>query len=675
MTSPNISTALLEQHLASGDLVAGREIGLYATQALLTDVLGTLVVLELEAMGADRIRIGLAAQYVDHNLLEVDHLNAEEHAFLRSACRKLGTWYARPGTGISHPTHMQHFGRPGGLLVGCDSHTCAAGSLGMLAIGMGGIDVALAMMCEPVFITMPEIWGVRLSGALPPWTSAKDVILEMLRRHGVEGGFGRIIEYYGPGLACLSAMDRHVIANMGAEMGATTTMFPSDGQTRLYLETTGRGGEFTPSPDIDRVRFDHHDEIDLSGLEPLIATPGSPGNVVRVRDLPPTEVYQSYIGSSANPGYRDLATVAQIVSGRTIHDRVSLDLNPSTRTLLRQLSSEGHLASLLDAGGRVHQPGCNGCIGMGQAPAKGRASLRTVPRNFPGRSGTIEDSVYLCSPETAAASALTGVITDPRDLDMPVPLILEPRSSEAPRADLIPPICPEEATDSVIERTSNIGILPQLAPLAPSAIAPILLKVGDDISTDAILPAGNEVMPHWTNFDRVARYVFRDVDPDYSVRASKRWNEGAAHVIVGGTNYGQGSSRENAALIPKILGLSIVLAKSIARLHWQNLVNFGVLPLLFETESDYEDLYPSVELRVEEVFAKLRSGRRVPLVVEHRTIWATHSLSTRQIAIIEAGGAINAYAARRGGTPSPTGDVQIRSDKEGRRAEDARTSG
>ena len=328
-------------------------------------MLGTLVMLELEAMDAERVTVDVAVQYVDHNLLETDNLNAEEHLFLRSACQRFSVWYSRPGTGISHPTHMQRFGKPGAMLVGCDSHTAAAGSLGMLAFGAGGLDVALAMIGEPLYLRMPEIWGVHLTGALNDWVSAKDIILEMLRRHGVEGGFGRIIEYYGPGLACLSAMDRHVIANMGAELGATTTVFPSDERTRTFLASVGRKADWTAQAAQQGAQYDHHEEIDLDAIEPMIAMPSSPVNVVRVRDVPKQDIYQAYIGSSANPGYRDYAIAAAIVAGKTTHDRVSFDINPSTRVVFQQLVADGRMAELIAAGARVHQPGCNGCIGMG----------------------------------------------------------------------------------------------------------------------------------------------------------------------------------------------------------------------------------------------------------------------------------------------------------------------
>src|SRR6266480_6427119 len=408
-----------------------------------------MVMLELEAMGLDRAHTELSAQYIDHNVLQTDFRNADDHVFLQSACRRFGLWFSKPGNGVSHPVHMQRFGAPGKTMVGSDSHTCAAGSLGMLAIGAGGLEVALAIAGEPFHFTMPEIWGVRLVGELPEWVSAKDVILEMLRRHDVDGGFGRIIEYHGPGLEQLSAMDRHVIANMGAELGATSTVFPSDRQTRDYLVKQGRGEDWAPLSADEGAGYDVAGELDLSELEPLIALPSSPDNVQAVREIAGQEIYQADVGASANPGYRDAAVVAAVVAGKRIPAGVSLDINPASRQMLDQLIGNGDLTALLRAGARLHQTGCNGCIGMGQVPAAGRRSLRTVPRNFPGRSGGTDDEVYLCSPETAAASALAGVITDPRTVDMPYPRITEPRAPASSLDLLIPP--PQDSTAELVK--------------------------------------------------------------------------------------------------------------------------------------------------------------------------------------------------------------------------------
>ena len=456
----NVAQKLIRSHLAEGEMLPGREIGIRIDQTLTQDATGTLVMLELEAMGLDHVRTELSVQYVDHNLVQEDFKNPDDHLFLRSACRRFGIWYSPAGNGVSHPVHQERFGKPGKTLLGSDSHTPAAGAIGMLAIGAGGLDVALAMAGQPFHVKMPKIWGVKLVGTLPDWVSAKDVILEMLRRHDVTGGIGCLIEYYGPGLAGLSAMDRHVIANMGAELGATSTVFPSDGEVRRFLTSQGREAdwvELVADPDAD---YDLREEIDLSRLEPLIAMPSSPGNVVPVREVAGQEIYQAYVGSSANPGYRDFAVAAEIVKGKRIHDRVSFDVNPTSRQILENLVRDGHLLNLIHAGARIHQAGCNGCIGMGQAPATAKISVRTVPRNFPGRSGTREDKVCLVSPETAAASALMGVITDPRDLDIPYPRIADPDQPILNRQMLVPPLPVEEAYHVTLEKGPEYRIPP-----------------------------------------------------------------------------------------------------------------------------------------------------------------------------------------------------------------------
>jgi aconitate hydratase len=638
----NVAQKLVRSHLLEGDLTPSGEIALKVDQTLLQDALGTLVMLELEAMGLDRVKVEWAVQYVDHNLVQADHMNADEHLFLRSACRHFGVWYSRPGNGISHPVHMQRFGKPGKTLVGSDSHTPAAGSLGMLAFGAGGVEVALVMAGEPLHLRMPKIWGVRLAGHLREWVSAKDVILEMLRRHGVEGGLGRIIEYYGPGLECLSAMDRHVIANMGAELGATTTVFPSDAETLRFLRSEGREDDWIKITADPEASYDVHEEIDLSTIEPLIAKPSSPGNVVPVRDVAGAEIYQAYIGSSANPGYRDFAIAALMVRGRQVHDRVSFDINPSSRQLLENLIAQGLLHDLVHAGARVHQAGCNGCIGMGQAPAAGRNSLRTVPRNFPGRSGTREDSVYLCSPETATASALTGRITDPRDLGMPYPLVKLPENPIVNTAMLLPPLAEEQARAVALEKTPIITSLPELGVIPDELSIPVLLKLGDDISTDDIMPAGARVLPFWINIPKSSEFTFEPIDQSYPRRA-KEVGPNKGHVIVGGQNYGQGSSRENAALAPRYLGLEVVVAKSFARIHWQNLVNFGVLPLTFSHADDYDRIEPGDVIRLSAVRAALRSGRelRASVADGKHTIVLHQDLSRRQVDLLLSGGVIN----------------------------------
>ena len=635
----NVTRKLIESHLAEGELTPGREIGLRIDQTLTQDATGTLVMLELEAMGVERVQTELSAQYVDHNLLQVDHRNADDHLFLESACRRFGIWFSPAGNGVSHPVHMQRFGRPGATLLGSDSHTCAAGSLGMLAIGAGGLEVAMAMAGEPFPVTMPEVWGVRLVGALPDWVSAKDVILEMLRRHGVDGGVGRILEYGGPGLAALSAMDRHVIANMGAELGATTTVFPSDAETRRFLVSEGRGEVWTELLPDPGAGYDLEEEIDLAALEPLIAKPSSPGNVVPVREVAGQEIRQAYLGSSANPGYRDFAVAAHMVRGRTVHPGVSLDVNPTSRQLLETLIREGLLGDLIHAGARLHQAGCNGCIGMGQAPATGRISLRTVPRNFPGRSGTREDSVFLCSPETATASALTGRISDPRDLDMPYPKVGLPEKEEVNRALLVAPLPADEARRSELVKGPNITSLPELEPFTDPLTLPVVLRLGDDVSTDEILPAGARVLPFRSNIAKIAEFCFEGVDGSYPGRAREARD---GHAIVAGRNYGQGSSREHAALAPRTLGLRVVLAVGFARIHRQNLVNFGVLPLRFADPADAEGIEVGDTLELPDLREAVASGREVSL--RHgprgREIRAHHDLSERQRRVLIAGGLI-----------------------------------
>jgi aconitate hydratase len=488
---------------------------------------------------------------------------------------------------------------------------------------------------------MPKIWGVRLTGVLPDWVSAKDVILEMLRRHDVSGGIGCVIEYYGPGLDGLSAMDRHVIANMGAELGATSTVFPSDAEARRFLKAQGREADWTElTADLD-ADYDLHDEIDLSRLEPLIAMPSSPGNVEPVREVAGQEIYQAYVGSSANPGYRDFAIAAEIVKGKQIDDRVSFDVNPTSRQILENLVHDGHLLSLIQAGARIHQAGCNGCIGMGQAPATGKLSLRTVPRNFPGRSGTREDKVCLVSPETAAASALKGVITDPRTLGMAYPRVTEPDRPILNRQMLIAPLSPDEARREALEKGPNIAALPAFDSLPDRLELPVLLKVGDNISTDAIMPAGARVLPFRSNIPKIAEFAFDMIDQSYCRRA-KELARTDGHVVVGGSNYGQGSSREHAALAPRYLGLRAVLARGFARIHRQNLINFGILPLEFADPEEYDRIESGDTLLLNNLHRDIQQGHvSIDNRSRNRRIEGRIALSARQVDVLLAGGLIN----------------------------------
>lgn len=649
MAAPkNISQKLIESHLLIGKALPGEEIGLKVDQTLTQDATGTMVMLELEAMGIKRVKTEISAQYVDHNLVQNDFKNADDHLFLQTSAAKFGIWFSPAGNGVSHPVHMERFGKPGKMLLGSDSHTCAAGSMGMLAIGSGGLEVALAAVGEPFYVKMPKIMGVKLTGRLPHWVSAKDLILEMLRRHNVAGGVGKIIEYYGPGLEHLTAMDRHVIANMGAELGATTSVFPSDAQTLAFLKQQGREKDWTEIKADTGATYDLHDEIDLSKLEPLIACPSSPGNVVPVREVAGREVFQVMIGSSANPGMRDFAVPAMILQNRKIHQRVSLDINPSSRQILENLTQMGFLISLIQAGARIHQAGCNGCIGMGQAPATDKISLRTVPRNFPGRSGTDEDKVYLCSPETAVAAALTGVITDPRDLEKQMgityPKYLEPTKIFIDKEMVYPP--PKEGSHVQVIRGPNIQPLPKIALLASSLEGPVLLKLENNISTDDISPAGSKVLPFRSNIPEISKFTFSRIDETFYKRAMQYKESGS--FIVAGANYGQGSSREHAALAPNFLGIKAVLAKSYARIHRSNLINFGILPLIFSREEDWKGIDRGDMLKIINVIELIRQEKEI--LVENKTKHTHFSmkcpLTSHEKTILLEGGLIN-YMLKR----------------------------
>lgn len=643
----NVTQKLIQDHLLSGNMNPGEEIGLKIDQTLTQDATGTMVMLELEAMGLDYAKTEVSAQYVDHNLIQVDNKNPDDHLFLESAAKKFGIHYSRPGNGVSHPVHMQRLAKPGKTLLGSDSHTCANGCMGMLAMGAGGIDVAMAITGEPIYISMPEVFGVKLTGKLPDWVSAKDIIFELLRRYDVKGGVGKVIEYYGPGIDQLSAMDRHVIANMGAELGATATVFPSDNEIKCFLKQQGRADDWVEVLADQDATYDKYDEINLSELEPMVAKPSSPGNVVPVTEVARTPIYQSYIGSSANPGYRDFAVAAEMVKDRSIATGISFDINPTSRQMLTNLVKNMHIASLLQSGARLHQAGCNGCIGMGQAPASGKNSLRTTPRNFPGRSGTREDSVYLSSPETAAASALTGKITDPRDMNMPYPKINDPDDFTEKDDLLDHPLPYEEAKQVDLVKGPNIVSIPEMDELPDELEIPILLKVGDNISTDEILAGGARVLPFRSNLPAISQFTFEAVDATYVERAQETKEKGG-HAIVGGNNYGQGSSREHAALAPRYLGLRAVIAKDFARIHWQNLVNFGVLPLNFANHNDYENLEPGETLKLTHLRNQLMQGEQLTAKTSKQghEITLNHRLSKRQKEIIISGGLINWIAAK-----------------------------
>lgn len=639
--SQNVAQKLIASHLVEGEMTPGSEVGLKVDQTLTQDATGTMVMLELEAMGLDRIKTELSVQYVDHNLLQTDEKNPDDHLFLQSAAQRFGLWFSKAGNGVSHPVHQAHFGRPGVTMIGSDSHTCAAGALGMLAIGVGGLEIAMAMAGQPLYVAMPEIWGVELTGELPNWVSAKDVVLEMLRRHGVKGGVGRIIEYHGAGLAGLTAMDRHVIANMGAELGATTSVFPADGAVRDYLTAVGRGDDYTEILADEGAEYDVTEHIDLSSLEPLIARPSSPGNVVPVADVENEDVFQVVVGSSANPGLRDFAVVAEILDGNQTSQQVSVDINPTSREVLADLISGGWLTSLVTSGARIHQSGCMGCIDMGQAPASGRNSLRTMPRNFPGRSGTEEDAVWLCSPETAAAAALTGRITDPRTLTethgIRYPRPTMPARYSSLNDMLLAPLPPEEAAQVELVKGPNISSLPEFEPLDDRLAVPVLLKMGDNVSTDEIMPAGSRVLPFRSNIPKIAEFSFTRIDESYPDRAR---DAAAGHVVVAGENYGQGSSREHAVIAPRYLGLRAVITKSFARIHWQNLANFGILALEFDDPDDYDAVSQGDEVVLDGLHDAITGGTSVTATIGGREVPLHHRLSDRQVEMVLAGGRI-----------------------------------
>ncbi len=648
MSKPmNVTQKIISEHLVEGEMIPGKEIGMKIDQALLQDATGTMVMLELEAMKLKKAQTEVAVQYVDHNLLQTDYKNADDHVFLESAAQRFGLWFSRPGNGVSHPVHMERFGIPGKTLLGSDSHTCAGGSMGMVAIGTGGLDVATAIAGKPFYVKMPKVMGVKLTGKLPDWVSAKDVILEMLRRYDVKGGRGFIIEYYGEGLQSLSAMDRHVIANMGAELGATTTVFPSDEKVKEFLKTQEREDDFVEVLADEGAEYDAHDEINLSELVPLIATPSSPGNVVPVREVEGREIHQSVVGSSANPGFRDFWIVSEMVKDRTIAPGVSLDINPTSRQTIQNLADQKAFGKLMKAGARFHQSGCMGCIGMGQAPASGKISLRTMPRNFPGRSGTLDDQVYLCSPEVAAASALTGKITDPRDMekiyDMKYPQFRPQESEIINRELLLAP--PENGEDVELVKGPNIKTLPKLDPLKDTFKVPVLLKMEDNISTDEILRAGADVLPLRSNLPEISKWAYYIIDKKFHERAMEAFDKYKGHIVVAGDNYAQGSSREHAALAPRYLGQQAVIAKSYARIGWQNLVNFGIAPLEFVNPEDYDKIQQDDIIEIQDLRDALSNRKNVVVknTTQNQSFVTTYSLSDRQIEVLLAGGIIRKF--------------------------------
>ncbi len=633
----NLVQKIFESHLISGGLEANSEIAIAIDQTLTQDATGTMTYLQFEALGIPRVKTRLSVSYVDHNMLQTGFENADDHRFLQTFAAKYGILFSRPGNGICHQVHLERFAKPGETLLGSDSHTPNAGAMGMIAIGAGGLDVAIAMGGGPYYLKMPEVVLVRLKERLKPWVSSKDIILELLRRLTVKGGVGKIFEFGGSGVKTLSIPERATIANLGAELGATTTLFPSDAQTLEFLKAQEREGDWVPlEPDPD-AGYDRVIEIDLRKLEPLIAQPSSPDHVVPVREVVGREAKQVCIGSCNNSSYMDLMSLASILKGKKVHPNVSLTITPGSKQVFEMISRNGALADLIQAGARILESACGPCIGMGQSPPTDAVSIRTMNRNFPGRSGTLNDRVYLASPYVAAACALRGVITDPRELGRRSPRIRMPGKFLIDDSMiLLPSSDPDRAT---IERGPNIKPLPTRGPLEDRIEGDVLLKVGDHITTDHIIPAGSRVLPLRSNIPAISKHLFERLDPDFFKKAIER----GGGFVIGGENYGQGSSREHAALAPMFVGIRAIIAKSYARIHRSNLINFGILPLTFKDERDYESLEPGDRLRIEQIRDCLKVNGSLILqnVTQGRASEASHGLNQREIDILLAGGLLN----------------------------------
>lgn len=634
-----VAEKILAAHLVEGELRKGEEIALRIDQTLTQDATGTMAYLEFEAIGIPRVKTELSVSYVDHNLVQSDFKNADDHVFLQGVARKFGLHFSPPGNGICHQVHLERFGIPGKTLLGSDSHTPTGGGLGMLAMGAGGLDVAMAMAGKPFYLVMPGIYGIKLTGKLRPWVAARDVLLEVLRQLTVKGGVGYIMEYFGPGVATLSLTDRATITNFGAELGATTSVFPSDENTRKYMVAQGREDQWQELSADSDAEYDKVLEIDMSLLTPMIACPSSPDNVVKVSEVAGRPVAQVLVGSCTNSSLRDLTAVSKIMEGREVHREVSFEVNPGSRQALENLTAQGGVLPLLQAGARIHQSGCLGCIGMGQAPPTSMISLRTFSRNFPGRSGNQGDKVYLCSPEVAAASAIKGVITDPRDLgqypEFTLPEIYLPGDEriEAP----LP-----EGTEVEIIRGPNIAPFPDFEPLAETWRGQVMLKLGDNITTDHIMPAGAKILPLRSNIPAISEYVFSQITECFACDMKEAMSAGHFGAVVGGDNYGQGSSREHAALAPRYLGVQVKLVKSFARIHKANLINFGILPLIFVDPSDYYKVEQGADMVIPGIRKALADGAEtVTVEINGNPIQAKVDLSERHREILIAGGLLN----------------------------------
>ena len=632
-----IAQKIIKNHLVSGDMTVGSEVALRIDQTLTQDATGTMAYLEFETMGIPRVKTEFSIAYVDHNTLQCGFENGDDHRYLQTVAAKHGVHFSRPGNGICHQVHLERFGKPGKTLIGSDSHTPTGGGIGMLAFGAGGLDVAVAMGGGAYYITMPKMYKVNLTGKLRPYVTAKDVSLELLRILSVKGGVGAIVEWGGEGVATLTVPERGTITNMGTELGATTSIFPSDDITRQFLAAQGREEDYVPlASDPDAV-YDRIIDIDLSTLEPMIACPHSPDNVVKVSSLKDVKVDQVCIGSCTNSSLMDLLKVAAMLKGKTVHPSVSMSVSPGSKQVLTMLANCGALSDILASGARVLECACGPCIGMGFSPNSGCVSLRTFNRNFLGRSGTKDGQVYLVSPETAVAAALTGYITDPTTIDEPLEITM-PDKFLINDSAVLPPVPAEEAADAQVLRGPNIKEFPKSKAFTDSLAAQLVLKVGDNITTDHIMPAGAKILPYRSNIPFLSRFCFEVCDPTFAERA-KAAGDG---IIIGGSNYGQGSSREHAALVPMYLGIRCVIAKSFARIHVANLINAGILPLTFENPEDYDALNQDTVLELNNIFAGMDAGS---ITITDKTtgnsFHAVCNFTDRQKAILKAGGLLN----------------------------------
>ncbi len=633
MAGLTIAQKIIKAHLVEGEMIKGTPIGLRIDQTLTQDATGTMAYLEFEAMGIPRVKTEISVAYIDHNTLQNGFMNADDHLYIRTCAKKYGLQFSRPGNGICHQVHLERFGVPGKTLIGSDTHTPTGGGLGMLAFGAGGLDVAVAMGGGAYHITMPEMVRVNLTGKLNDWVSAKDVILEVLRRLSVKGGVGRIIEYGGEGVKTLTVPERGTITNMGAELGASTSVFPSDENTRLFLAAQGRGDQYVELKADDDAEYDLVIDIDLSTLVPAAACPHSPDNVKSIEEIGAIKVDQVCIGSCTNSSFVDLMKVAHILKGKTVHDDVSLSIAPGSKQVYNMLAACGALSWMIEAGARILESACGPCIGMGQSPQSAGVSLRTFNRNFLGRSGTKDAQVYLVSPETAAISALTGVLTDPRALGE-MPEFPMPTQFAINDNMIIRPASVEDAASVEVQRGPNIKPFPESNPIADNVECECILKVGDNITTDHIMPAGAKILPYRSNIPYLSNFCFEVCDEEFPARAKEK-NGG---IIIGGENYGQGSSREHAALVPLYLGVKAVIAKSFARIHAANLVNAGILPLTFANAEDYDSIALGDKLVLSDVRTAIKEGKEIVLTANGKEIKLVSSLSGRDRDIILAGG-------------------------------------